>query len=558
MSLAEKLDQNEKINLVLGDYFLKNTGMPSRIVLSNLFYMNFPIERREAIGDRNSFFRVAQGFLDFGIGNRGALVNSIVQHYMGDSDRISKFKKFIFSNRVKSIISLDYDTMLEKYCGDYISKVSFQGSTEEKSDKIRYYKCLGDVEAPNELIISGQDFRKFTVLPYYRSYIDGLRKEFLERKTVFFGCDLENSDLLEIFIFLFRGLDKKKLKKIYFITGEKEYSEKALEFLKEYDIEILGDELHTFKEKNIDFKVEEKEKEQLEIFQENKKEEELQKNETEEIIEKKEKLVLKTGFNLETAPELQFNSLHLYKNPIKFNNIPEILEEKIFLKNENPLIRLGDEQIFGTKIRITSSRVGKFLEIKNREFKIKFSIAIDKSGKFYLDREYLEYEIFSSVTSQRLKNISEFFISLFSGAVLAIEVDKIKGEVNLHNRLQMLKFQIMRESNSNYNLVSEKLSLGEEKKFYSSSLSYYENYLLWSYLNGNSIETWGNLEIDSPLNFNNYEEIVLEREHLIKFKNGEKILVEKVIIPEISNCQERDKLMKKRVRIEMEIKAKDV
>lgn len=578
MSLADKLEKNEKINLVLGDYFLKNTGMPSRIVLSNLFYMNFPVERREQIANRNSFFNVSQGFLDFGIGNRGTLVNSIVQHYSGDSDRVSKFKKFIFSNRVESIISLDYDTMLEKYCGDYISKISFQG-LERDEEKISYYKCFGDVQNPNELIISGQDFRKFIVLPHYKNYIMRLKKEFTERKTVFFGCDLENSDLLEFFTFMLKDLEREKLKPIYFITGEKEHSEKVLEFLKRFDIQMLGDELHTFREKSIDFKVEELEKiektekleakpeviEQLEIFQEVEKEtvekivEEIEETEeVDEVLEENGILTLRTGFRLETAPELQFNSLHLYKNPIKFNNIPELLDEKILFKNDNPVIKLGDEQIFGTKLKVTSSNLGKFLELKNREFRIKLSVVVDKNRNLYLDKDYLEYEIYSSATAQRMNSIIELFISLFSGMIISLITSEVRGELNLHNRLQMLKFQIMRESHINYNFVSEKLPLNEEKKFSLSSLTYYQNYLLWSYLNGNAIETWGNLEMDSPIDFGKYSGVILEREHSIRFKGGEERVIERITIPDVSESGEVNRLMKKRVRIELEIKAEDV
>ncbi|MGL6099008.1 MAG: SIR2 family protein, partial [Fusobacteriaceae bacterium] len=201
MSIADKLEQREKINIVMGDYFLKNTGMPSRTVLSNLFYMNFPVERKDLITDRNSFFKIAQGFLDFGIGNRGILTNGIIEHYMVESNRISKFKKFILSNRVESIISLDYDLALERSFGENIDKVSFQNPDLVDETKIRYYKCFGDVEKPQELIISGQDFRKFTILAYYKKYIENLRKEITDRKTIFFGCDLENSDFVEFFTF---------------------------------------------------------------------------------------------------------------------------------------------------------------------------------------------------------------------------------------------------------------------------------------------------------------------------------------------------------------------
>ncbi|MGL4402592.1 MAG: SIR2 family protein [Fusobacteriaceae bacterium] len=558
MSIADKLEQKEKINLVLGDYFLKNTGMPSRNVLSNLFYMNFPIERKELIVDRNSFFNISQGFLDFGIGNRGILVNSIIQHYGGNSDRISKFKKFIFSNRVESIINLDYDVMLERYCGEYIDKISFQNPNVENSNKIRYYKCFGDVATPQELIVSGQDFKKFTVLSYYKKYISKLQKEFLDRKTIFLGCDLENSDLIEFFNFLLKDLDKEKLKQIYFITGEKEYSEKALEFLDRFNIEVLGDELHTFKEKNIDVepdkKIEEIEPleslEPLEISVENKEIELEEKM----ILEKDGKIVLKKGFRLETAPELQFNSLHLYKNPIKFNNIPETSEEKIIFKNDNPGIRLGEEQIFGIKLRMIACKMGRFLELKSREFKIKISVALNKDGSIYLEKDYLEYEIFSNLSLGRMKSVIEFFINFFSGVHLSINSDKINGELNLHNRLQMLKFQIMRESYSNYNFVSDNISLAEEKKFYNSSLSYYENYLLWSYLNGNKIETWGNLELDSSLTVGEYGEIVLEREHKIEFKVGNEILIERVTISDLKENSEITQLLKKRMKIDMEIR----
>ncbi|MGL4980467.1 MAG: hypothetical protein ACRC40_00910, partial [Fusobacteriaceae bacterium] len=126
--------------------------------------------------------------------------------------------------------------------------------------------------------------------------------------------------------------------------------------------------------------------------------------------------------------------------------------------------------------------------------------------------------------------------------------------LNLHNRLQMLKFQIMMESYSNYDFVSENIELAEEKKFYNSSLTYYENYLLWSYVNGNRIESWGNIELDIPLDTENLEKITFEREHPIKLKDRDGVLVEKIIITEIKELSKITKIAKKRLKIEIEIR----
>ncbi|MGL6131076.1 MAG: hypothetical protein ACRCZ9_05645, partial [Fusobacteriaceae bacterium] len=244
----------------------------------------------------------------------------------------------------------------------------------------------------------------------------------------------------------------------------------------------------------------------------------------------------------------------LYKNPIKFNNIPEARDEKIIFRNDNPIFKLGEEQIFGVKVKVFASKFGKFLELKSREFKIKLSVNIDKNGNINLEKDYLEYEIFSNLPHQRMKNIIEFFISLFSGFSLTLATDKLKGELNLHNRLQMLKFQIMMESCSNYDFVSENIELAEEKKFYNSSLTYYQNYLLWSYINDNRIESWGNIELDVPLDTKNLEKIIFERKHPIKLKDRDVVLVEKIIIAEIKELPKITKITKKRLKIEIEIR----
>lgn len=673
MSITDKLDQNDKLNIVIGDYFIKSMGLPSRVVLSNLLFMDFPNEKKSRIRDRNSFFQVAQSFLDFGLGGRGSLLKKVSQYYKCGSNKIANYQKFLFSKHVESLISFDYDTIVEDFYGEYIYKVPFEKfnleTVEKDNVKVSLFKCFGDISHEAEMLVTNQDFRKFTLLNHYRPYIQALADQFSTRKTLLLGCELDNVDFIEFMTYILKISEKNGIQPLYFIGADKPESEAANEFLERYKIEILEDDIAMFKEKKnsameknikddpslkifsgtaeqlgdsvkmaveieetisiveeeilitsdsyentlelaeeiteeiseeiiqeilseerVQDTFEEIEEEKAESFQEESLQEESEKNQAEEKREEisseieeenaeeistsrfeaenideipGERIVildstLKDRFVLETAPELKFSSLQLEKNPIKFSNIPESFMEQIIAKIDAPSLRVGDEQIFGTKLKLTSAGVLKFLEIKTREFRVKFAIVISPEGKVLEDRDYLEYEIFSSINPNRVRNIMELFIGIFSGVPLSFNTPKYSGEIHLQNRLQMLKFQIIRESEVNYQIVSEAIPLAEEKKFYSSSLTYYLNYLLWNSLRESRIESWGNIAVDSDIALGNCEELVILREHELLLKNGKKMVVEKITVEGVKDSFElrgdRQYLTQKRVVIETEIK----
>lgn len=618
MKLADKLEQNEKLNIVIGDFFIKNMGLPSRTVLSNLLFMDFPKDKKNRINNSDSFFQVAQSFLDFGLGGRGSLIKKVAQYYRCGSNKIVSYEKFLFSKQVETMISFDYDNALEFFYSDYVYKVPFEklklDEVRSEKMKIALYKCLGDISNESEMLITNQDFRKFTILNHYKEYVNALANEFSTKKTLLLGCDLDNIDFIEYMSFILKLSEKKGIQPIYLVGVDKIDSETGIEFLERFNIEVLEEDIHMFKEKKIQTseknsahdtqikifstipeKVEDiaeitshknivaKQQEEQneiqsdveevvsEISPKNDKEEAIkfeiieatvkeEEKENEEISEKE--IILDKSrsdlFTIETAPELKFTSLQLYSNPIKFNNIPEIQAEQIIAKIETSSIRVGSEQIFGTKLKLTKVGAVKFLEIRTREFRIKFSVGISPEGKITEEKDYLDYEIFTVINPNRVKNIVELFIGIFSGVPIVFNTPKYISEINLHNRLQMLKFQIIRESENNYQMVSESIPLAEEKKFYSSSLSYYLNYLLWNNLKESTIESWGNFSVDSEISLENCDKLIFIREHELLLKNGKKTVIEKIILHNVKDNLEmkdgKQLLVQKRITIETEIK----
>ncbi|MGL4393312.1 MAG: SIR2 family protein, partial [Fusobacteriaceae bacterium] len=143
----------------------------------------------------------------------------------------------------------------------------------------------------------------------------------------------------------------------------------------------------------------------------------------EENIDSDKKLIIymKNPFvelHLETAVEQRLRSIQLITNPISYSNI--FLNE-IFMKAikiETSSIKVADEYVIGTKIKLVSDDNVKLLEIKTREFRIKFSVFISPTGNISKSGDYLEYEIFPHLNNTRFKNIVSLFENIFAGKII--------------------------------------------------------------------------------------------------------------------------------------------
>ncbi|MGL4687316.1 MAG: SIR2 family protein [Fusobacteriaceae bacterium] len=545
MNLINRLFKDEKLNMIVGDYFTKKSGFPSRTTLAKLFLLDFNEEQKKYIDDKSSFAKISQAYLDLGIGNRTSMLRKIEELYRCAKHETVVYEDFIIPNAINSIISFDYDVNLEEIYEDNKFSKIIQNKISSLENKRSLYKIFGDLSDEDKMIITSQDIRKYTVLPVYKEYLSLVRKEFTKEKTLILGSDFENTDLIDFLDFLFKICKKEELKPIYYLSSQSIFGKKTNEFIEKYSIKIIdikdekkfleslknpvsivkeqkvlefSREKEFLKEKTFNTEIITELSEVSEVITTN-----IEKNVL-ELSEKTQNLYVKT------AAELKFDSLQLKKNPIRFTNIPISLNynELKFIKINSFELKIGDEKVTGIKLRIIKNMKLNFLEIKSREFKIKFSISINNLGSLNSTNEYLEYEIFKTINPNRFKNILNLFLNIFMGKPLSFVANGKEHIINLKDEIHYLKFQIIKETEKIYNETFEKLKIQNENKFYSSPTNYYLIHLLNKYCEERIYESWINMYIDEKTDLNTVNKIKITREHEINIKSFSGVLLETI------------------------------
>ncbi|MGL6168011.1 MAG: SIR2 family protein [Fusobacteriaceae bacterium] len=524
MSLAKNIKKGEKFNIVVGDYIVKKMGLPSRCNLAKFFSIKFDDELKEKINDMKSFTKISQIYLDSALGNRESLIQKIEELYEYKDNIIIEKKSFIDFENIETLIRFDYDTCFESFFS-------------EELEEVKTYKVFGDLNQSNKMMITFQDLRKYKILTMYKEYLDNLTSEFLKRETLILGDDFEDSDFLEFLDYLLKRDKENILKPIYFLSSKEQLDEKIENFILENSITLvkvksLEDYINSeeLTEKLLleeIIKIEEAVEELKEPKEESIEESMEIEKEVEKEVEQKEILTLveSDGIFFETAAEMRFRSMKLEENPICYSNIDVDQEMMKSLKLRANSIKIGDLIILGVKIRLFGDDNLKFLEIKTREFKIKTSVRVARNGEVYKDGTYLEYEIYS-VNNVRFKQLLDLFAEIFTGKEITFKSDNLDVKINLVHILHEQKFKIIKEAERTY----EEFFKGtvEEKKFYSTTLSYYQIFLLNSYIRKTNYESWANFVLDEKIDFVNNSGIVAIRDHKIKFPEGFGILREKI------------------------------
>ncbi|MGL6119839.1 MAG: SIR2 family protein, partial [Fusobacteriaceae bacterium] len=451
------------------------------------------------------------------LGNRESLIQKIEELYEYKDNIIIEKKSFIDFENIETLIRFDYDTCFESFFS-------------EELEEVKTYKVFGDLNKTSKMMITFQDLRKYKILTMYKEYLDNLTSEFFKRETIILGDDFEDSDFLEFFEYLLKRDKENILKPIYFLSSKEQLEEKIENFILENNVTLV-------KVKSLEEYINSEDSTEKLLLEEIIKIEELAEEaveepkeepiEVEKEVEQKEILTLveSDGIFFETAAEMRFRSMKLEENPICYSNIDVDQEVMKSLKLRANSIKIGDLIILGVKIRLFGDDNLKFLEIKTREFKIKTSVRVARNGEVYKDGTYLEYEIYS-VNNVRFKQLLDLFAEIFTGKEITFKSDNLDVKINLVHILHEQKFKIIKEAERTY----EEFFKGtiEEKKFYSTTLSYYQIFLLNSYIRKTNYESWANFVLDEKIDFVNNSGIVAIRDHKIKFPEGVGILREKI------------------------------
>ena len=578
------MDKNEKINIIIADYFTKKIGIPSRSNLAKIFFIEFNDEQKLKIENKKSFSQISQSYLDLGIGTKDNLVNKIKELYDYNKGKTLDYSELLNSNLVDTVLSFNYDPFFENEYNEKLEIVDINEAYREliHSNKMKYYNVFGNLNDTSKMIITSQDMRRFKLLPQFKEFFNNIRRELILKKTIILGDDLEDPDFFDFLDFIFEKLNLSQVKPIYYLNSKNTISENVKLFLENYKIEKIPlearDEFLKVLRKEAALKEEvflsdDELIEQLGLFSTELTSENTISKETKEVTQltiegvstKKQEpqessdenscedlsasevtsneniipTVEPASFDLndnlltfETAVEMRYKSLKIQGNPIFFTNMPLPNSTISTLKLKATEFFIGKEKIHLTKIYLSGNNQYKFLEFKTREFRLKFSVNISRTGEIFEDNKYLEYEINSDLATGRSNIILELLSKIFSGYRIKFISDNLSANINLENQNQQIKFSIMKKAQEDYSNILSRRSEIKDKRFCSSGLTYYQMYLL-SLVNKEPIAiTWGNLTFKTTLGLENLLKKEFSKIHLLNYRGTLGRLEEKIKIIE--------------------------
>lgn len=236
----------KKFNLFIGDEFSKIISAPSindiKKSLCSTIDKDFVI-----INNNLSLPELVQKFLDAVLYDKSEIVEKINKIFTGKTKYDLGFYKEIFENKIfSSIISTNYDCVLEDNFSEYIKKSTPFKISDDESSKMPFYKIFGDYKTVDKFVISTQDLKRLKALSFYKEFWNELKNELQERPTIFLGLNLKDKHLVDLLNFILNNTYSKKTK-FYFYSDTETYKifnneEHIDNFLKKYSFEIIRGE----------------------------------------------------------------------------------------------------------------------------------------------------------------------------------------------------------------------------------------------------------------------------------------------------------------------------
>nr|WP_314530443.1 SIR2 family protein [uncultured Fusobacterium sp.] len=242
-------DTNINFNLFIAEEFCKLISSPSNQVITKDL---FSTTNKDFVVLNNSLAlpELTQKFLDDIIYDKKEIVERISKIFSSRSRYNLNFYKKLFENDLfATIISSNYDYVLEDSFSNQIKKNTPFYLSNDESAKKSFYKIYGDFKDREQFIISTQDIKRVKLLGFYTEFWNRLREEFKKRPTIFLGFNMNDKVLLDILDFTLSKIGKG-LKEIYIYTNQT--SDKILvdndiaSFVKKYSVKFISGENEEF------------------------------------------------------------------------------------------------------------------------------------------------------------------------------------------------------------------------------------------------------------------------------------------------------------------------
>jgi hypothetical protein len=233
LDLLCKLIRQEKVIFWVGSGFSSYAGYPKGPELTSLLLADLG----ELLGETpvpRSLNEVADIYIS--VKGRDALIELLKEHYGKTPQRFDIHESLALINRIKYIITTNYDSLFEHAYGDRIVKIAHDDelpSSTDDPDKTVLLKIHGDLSDPDSIVITSDDYDKFDK----DSIIWGKIKSLLaEYSVVFIGYSVSDSNVEEMLNDIYSRL--KNRKHPYFFIDRK-IDEKKRKDLNAYNLRFI-------------------------------------------------------------------------------------------------------------------------------------------------------------------------------------------------------------------------------------------------------------------------------------------------------------------------------
>ncbi|MDG6249831.1 SIR2 family protein [Methanocalculus sp.] len=224
-----ELIRQEKVIFWVGSGFSHYAGYPTGSELSDLL--------GAALGEKACSLplqEAADRYVE--AKGRESLIDLLKECYGKEPERIETHKSLAHINRIKYIITTNYDPLFEHAYDDNIVSIAHDDELPgitDYPDRTILLKIHGDLSDPESIVITSEDYRKFDRDSIVWSKIKSLLAEY---SVVFIGYSVADSNVREMLKDIYGRLESRKHP--YFFI-DKNVDEEKREGLNEYNLQFI-------------------------------------------------------------------------------------------------------------------------------------------------------------------------------------------------------------------------------------------------------------------------------------------------------------------------------
>jgi len=230
-----KLIREQKVILWVGSGFSSYAGYPTGSELSSIILSaTGKLPSDDPDPSSVSLKKIADYYA--ALKGRDSLINLLKEHYGKIPDRCEAHKSLALINRVKYIITTNYDPLFEYSYGNKIVTIAHDEElpgTTDYPEKTILLKIHGDLSDPDSIIITSDDYEKFDKDSIVWNKIKSLLAEY---SVVFIGYSVSDSNVKEMLTDIDKRL--KGRKHPYFFIEHKSDEDKR-KTISEYDLRLI-------------------------------------------------------------------------------------------------------------------------------------------------------------------------------------------------------------------------------------------------------------------------------------------------------------------------------